>query len=215
MPKDKGKNRRKFTRNIGHKRYRKLFIIAVEGNKTEVEYFQSIDTILGLSRECSIQVKPLASRHASSARKVLETMQKYLKQHPLQETDEAWLVVDKDNNPPEVLESLFRWSCSKQNYGFALSNPKFEYWLLLHFEDVRSRDVGSSRGCSERLKTYLPSYHKGINIRQLNAETIQEAIARAKQRSLPTDNYPYDHVGTTVYRLVEKLFAESITKKIM
>lgn len=28
-----------------------------------------------------------------------------------------------------------KWLKGASNRGFALSNPKFEYWLLLHFED--------------------------------------------------------------------------------
>jgi len=48
---------------------------------------------------------------------------------------EAWLVIDKDDNNDEKLRKVYEWSQSKDNYGLALSNPKFEYWLLLHFEE--------------------------------------------------------------------------------
>jgi hypothetical protein len=76
--------RRKFQRPLGERRYRKLFVIAVEGVKTEPQYF-------------------------------------------------------------------------------ALSNPKFEYWLLLHFND--GTGIASSRDCSDRLKRHLPGYDKGIDAR--------------------------------------------------
>ena len=62
-------------------------------------------------------------------------MQQYLKDEDIKTTDEAWVVVDKDQWGDAQLNSLFRWSQSSTNFGFALSNPKFEYWLLLHFED--------------------------------------------------------------------------------
>ena len=70
-------------------------------------------------------------------------MQQYLKDEDIKTTDEAWVVVDKDQWGDAQLNSLFRWSQSSTNFGFALSNPKFEYWLLLHFED--GNNVSTSR----------------------------------------------------------------------
>jgi hypothetical protein len=77
-------------------------------------------------------------------------MAEYLRQESLKKSDEAWLVVDKDQWSNEQLEQLLRWAQGSDNYGFALSNPKFEYWLLLHFED--GEGISSSRACLERLK---------------------------------------------------------------
>jgi hypothetical protein len=62
-------------------------------------------------------------------------MTKYLKEQRLLKTDEAWLAVDKDIWIDSQLQELHQWPQEAQNHGFALSNPSFEYWLLLHFED--------------------------------------------------------------------------------
>ena len=62
-------------------------------------------------------------------------MTDHLESEGLKPSDEAWLVVDKDQWTDEQLTQLHQWSLQQENYGFALSNPKFEYWLLLHFED--------------------------------------------------------------------------------
>lgn len=61
-------------------------------------------------------------------------MSDHLESEGLKSSDEAWLVVDKDQWTEEQLRQLHQWSLQQANYGFALSNPKFEYWLLLHFE---------------------------------------------------------------------------------
>ena len=61
----------------------------------------------------------------------------YLKSKKLRKGDEAWIVVDKDNWSDHDLAQLFKWALQSDSYGFALSNPKFEFWLLLHFEDVK------------------------------------------------------------------------------
>ncbi len=41
----------------------------------------------------------------------------------------------KDEWTDDQLSQLNEWAQGADNYGFALSNPKFEFWLLLHFED--------------------------------------------------------------------------------
>ncbi|WP_417913536.1 RloB family protein [Candidatus Electronema sp. JM] len=190
----------RFTRAIGQRSYRKLFLIAAEGEKTEQQYFNFFN-----SREATIKVECLKSGHSSSPFHVLKRMKTELKKNELKDSDEAWLVVDKDQWTDEQLSELHTWSQEKENYGFALSNPKFEYWLLLHFED--GKGVQSSAQCSERLKQYLPDYNKGICINKFPKENIADAVRRAQQRDNPRCvNWP-QNVGTTVYRLVERLIS--------
>ena len=55
---------------------------------------------------------------------------------------------------------FYIWCNLKNNRGFALSNPNFEYWLLLHFEN--GDDVATVDECLRRLKIYLPNYDKDI-----------------------------------------------------
>lgn len=119
-------------------------------------------------------------------------------------TVEAWLVVDKDQWTDEQLTELFNWSRKQDNYGFALSNPKFEYWLLLHFED--GNGITCSRDCSERLRRFYPEYNKGIDPRKITMGMVMDAIRRAKQRDNPRClDWPRIIGGTTVYRLVENI----------
>ncbi|HSN24595.1 MAG TPA: RloB family protein [Methylomicrobium sp.] len=189
---------RRFAREIGQRRYRKLFLIAAEGEKTEQQYFNFFN-----SSEATIKVECLKSGHSSSPFHVLKRMKTWLQKNELKDSDEAWLVVDKDRWTDEQLSELHTWSQEKENYALALSNPKFEYWLLLHFED--GKGVQSSAQCSERLKQYLPDYNKGICINKFPKENIAEAVRRAKQRDTPPcADWPRT-TGTTVYRLVEKL----------
>lgn len=192
-------SRRKFQRPLGERRYRKLFVIAVEGIKTEPQYFALFN-----DQKSVIRVNCLRSRNESSPPQVLKRMEDHLRQEELRSSDEAWLVVDKDQWTDEQLAQLNSWAQERDNYGFALSNPKFEYWLLLHFEDGRS--IASPRDCSDRLKRYLPSYDKGIDARKITRERIEDAIHRARQRdNPPCVDWPRALGGTTVYRLVEKI----------
>lgn len=156
-----------------------------------------------------VRVSCLKGKHDSSPLQLLKRMTHHLEREGLKSTDEAWLVVDKDQWTSEQLTQLHQWSLQRKNYGFALSNPKFEYWLLLHFEDGAA--VASSRDCSERLTRWIPEYDKGIDSRKISQVQIENAICRAKKRDHPPcEDWPRTVGQTTVYRLVENILKASI-----
>ena len=134
-------------------------------------------------------------------------MKDHLRQEDLLPSDEAWLVVDKDQWTDEQLNQLHSWSLDKDNYGFALSNPKFEYWLLLHFED--GTGISSPRECSDRLKRHLPDYDKKIDARRFTRDMIKDSIRRAKERDTPPCvDWPRTLGGTTVYKLLQNILRQ-------
>lgn len=189
--------RRQFRRPLGQRRYRKLFLVAVEGSKTEPQYFALLNF-----GQAVVKVECIPGENASSPPHVLARLKARIKENELLKTDEAWLVVDKDDWSEQQLVPLIQWSQEDDRFGFALSNPKFEYWLLLHFEDCT---VSSSSQCLQKLKRHLPDYQKSIDGRKFNEERIENAIERAKQRdSPPCIDWPR-LCGSTVYRLVERI----------
>jgi len=190
--------RRNFTRALGERRYRKIFILSVEGIKTEHLYFARFN-----NENSVVRLKCLKGKHDSSPPHVLARMESYLKEEGLKASDEAWLVVDKDQWTEEQLSLLYQWSLRAANYGFALSNPKFEFWLLLHFED--GNGVSSSNICTQKLERYLPGYDKGIDSRKISDTMVVAAVKRARQRdNPPCVDWPHT-TGTTVYKLVESI----------
>jgi hypothetical protein len=149
-------------------------------------------------------VKCLKGRNDSAPRHVLKRMEDYLRQQDLKDSDEAWLVVDRDLWTEEQLTQLHAWTQRRANYGLALSNPKFEYWLLLHFED--GTGVKSVQNCIDRLKRHLPDFDKDIDARKITRQGIDDAIRRAKLRDNPLcADWPRTIGGTTVYRLIENI----------
>ncbi len=195
--------RRRFQRPVGVRHYRKLIVIATEGSKTEPQYFSLFN-----NQESVIKSYCLKCRHDSAPPNVLKRMKNYLENSGLRSTDEAWLVVDRDHWTEEQLDQLYHWSEQAENYGFALSNPRFEYWLLLHFED--GCGIAGAQECSDRLKRHLPDYKKNIDPRKFMPDTIDAAISRASQRDHPPcADWPRLVGSTTVYRLVRKLLGVS------
>jgi len=168
-------SRRQFNRKIGNRRYKRMVVISTEGILTEREYFNMFNT-----DRTVLHVKVLKGT-ASDPGNVLKRMKKFLKENPLQRKDQAWLVIDKDRWLDSQIQPLFDWSLTNDKYGFSLSNPKFEYWLLLHFEDATG--IRSSRNCSERLERYLPGYDKQIDPAKLYPR-IEDAINGQKEEIL-------------------------------
>lgn len=193
----------RFNRPQGFRPYKKLFIVAVEGDKTEPNYFKLLKRISG--KIADIQVIP--SKKASAPGHVLKNLYKYLKASKinLRNTDELWAAVDADAWSKKQLQALYDWEEQETNKtvvkGVAVSNPKFELWLLLHFED--GHQVYKSN-CDDRLRQRLPNYRKDMSF-YFSEEQCLKAIARAKTKdSPPCSDCPREGV-TTVYRLVERI----------
>ncbi len=154
-----------------------------------------------------VRVKCLRVRGKSSPKDVLKRMKKELNRTSMRLGDEAWLVVDKDKWSDEQLQLLHEWVCEKRGSvvkrGLAVSNPKFELWLLLHFADAVS--VNSSASCDNELNKYLPGYKKNIPKGVFDNEKMDKAVVRAEKLDTPPClGWPH-RTGTTIYRLVKSM----------
>jgi hypothetical protein len=191
--------RRRFTRPLGTRRYKRLFVIATEGNKTEPQYFALLNDEVVL-----VQVQVIKGQHDSAPKHVLNRMEEHLRKQRLLVGDEAWLVIDKDQWTQVQIGALHDWTQLHACRALAVSNPKFEFWLLLHFED--GAGVSTPQDCKQRLKRHLPNYDKGIGHGQISLMQVQDAIARAKRRDQPPcADWPRTAGVSTVYKLVENI----------
>lgn len=185
----------RFIRPYGGRRYERLFLLAVEGSVTEPGYFDLFDGEV-------IRVDCLYANGESAPPLVLKRMEKTIDHVSMRPGDEAWLVVDKDQWTDGQLNELHAWTQEPHTVkrGLAVSNPKFELWLLLHFED----GVGQ-QSCSTRLKAHVPGYDKAISGADFTEERMRDAVRRAMERDTPPCRDWPRTTGTTVYRLVDSL----------
>jgi len=196
-----GTKRRSFERPSGYRRYRRLFVIAVEGERTENDYFNFFN-----DSETLVKVECSPGKRGTSPPQVLDRLNLRLAKYGygLMEDDEAWVVVDRDYWTDDQLQVVHSWATSEPRRGLALSNPKFEYWLLLHFED--GCDIKSVRDCDDHLRRHLPTYDKRFDVRKITHESVRDAVKRAKQRDKPACvDWPRNLGCTTVYRLVDRI----------
>jgi hypothetical protein len=190
----------RFRRKLGERRYKRMFVIVAEGTVTEQEYFALFND------ESIVHIKCLRHRHNLPPKDALKQAHDYIREQHIRKRDEVWVVVDRDSWLEKHLSELHAWSQTSENYGFALSNPKFEYWLLLHFEDATG--ISSGDDCNTRLHKYLPKYNKHINTSDFTRDRIKEAAKRARKRDTPACTDWPRSTGTTLYRLVEKILQE-------
>jgi len=190
--------RRRFIRSTGTRRIRKLILIATEGRVTEPQYFM----ILNRMNAEPVAVKCINSKK-STPNHVLQRMEHVLLSDRLKRDDEAWIVVDKDDWTDVMLQNLAKWSAQKPNYHLAVSNPMFEYWLLLHFED--GNGIRTANECNERLCRYLTQYRKHVKASDISRDQVEAAIHRAEIKDRPQNADWSRNVGTTVYKLAKSI----------
>jgi len=202
-------------KNTGTKNYDKQYFIATEGNKTEPRYFEYLKSKLIKPTKIQILiVKGGASE--SSPDRVLEHAKteilKAKKENRFFAQDEVWIVCDKDDWSSDKLDLITRWcreKSKKEQRHFALSNPCFELWYLLHFERGDGL-LDTPHDCLNRLKKYHPEYSKSECPKFTLAQT-KAAIDRAKIKDnntcLSEDAWPKTPGHTTVWRLVEQFLS--------
>jgi hypothetical protein len=193
------RRRRTFARPLGERRYKTLFLVAVEGSRTEPEYFDALNV-----SDSSTRVVCLPSTTASDPGDVLKRMKKHIDANAPRTGDEAWLVIDRDHWTEAQIEALYAWSRKDGDRHVAPSNPSFELWLLLHFED--GAGAHDARTCVTRLRRHLPHYDKGVIASAFPKARILEAVTRARKRDAPPcADWPRSAPATTVYRLVARI----------
>lgn len=108
---------------------------------------------------------------------------------------------DCQNHPRWLLERV-ECVCVERGFGFYLSNPCFELWLLFHFEDIISsrsneekasllRNKRKSNGTpAERFLAQVAGHHKSIDRQKFEDDyrgRIHTAIDNASQ--FPQDTF--------------------------
>jgi hypothetical protein len=116
--------------------------------------------------------------------------------------DRVWCVADVDDFTPEQIRQAIERASGVAEISLALSNPCFELWALLHFEDCRR--FFTKEQARKRLKKHLPTYEKHLPFDQL-APRFSQAFERAQALALGSGSEGQHNPSTGVHRLVESL----------
>lgn len=199
------KNSRRFKRSVETREYRKVFNVFMEGRKTEPLYFEI------LKRQCdhvSILLHPSTTK--TDPNQILIRAKRHIKKNGLDKNEEAWIVVDVDNRNKSEFDALFVWRDENKQHGLGISNPSFEYWLLLHFDHGDS--IKNITDCISRLRQHIPNFKKNnLGISRIDYKTLDVSIKNAKRKDEHCEDWHVDNYST-VYLLIKKILSEEKRK---
>lgn len=203
-----------FKRKTGY-RDAKLIVIATEGIKTEVIYFEDLKEKYKNLKVHTEVIKKKDTK--SSPEYILDSLIEFKNTYKLNVNDELWLVIDFDKWGTKKISSIST-SCRQKRIHLALSNPCFELWLLLHFIDVSSmivdeknkiknnKKINRSRNfISNLILKYAGEYNKSNIKSELFFPTIYKAINRAEKLDINQSEPWPTELGTRVYLLVKSI----------
>ncbi len=224
MPRE---TRLSFTREGFSRDVHTLFVIAAEGSETEMQYFEELKAS-NLYNRLQIYIEPLKRRGTlSSPTSVLAAIKEFKKDFNIRKGDELWALIDRDKQSWEIAEiDSVAQQCHQGKIGFAMSNPSFEIWLLLHLLDIEGVEpdekaliLANARISPKSKRKYIDKLlsnllEDGYKKNDIKAKrfipSITVAISRAEKLDKnPQQRWPND-IGTHVYRLISKILATKV-----
>lgn len=194
------RRRRQFGRDL-----RTRILVVCEGSVTEAEYLKSfrhhfrnslvrveVDSHGGAPK---ILVKRAAKRKEQSEAQAQKRDDDFLL------FDEVWCVFDVDEHA-HLAEA--RHQATASGIDLAVSNPCFELWALLHFQEQNAHLPTAEARI--RLKRYVPDYGKALPFDRLQTG-YEAAVSRAQDldRRCEADGEPGRNPSTGVYRLTQSI----------
>ncbi len=175
---------------------RRTVLIVIGADRTETAYLKGLRDHFRLA---TVTMK-IVEKPGAPDQLVEHTRDAY----PLDDFDEVWCVTDVDHFEREggkVTAALA--VAAKAGIDVAVSNPCFEFWLLLHHEDCAAH-CANCDAVERKLKKFLPAYDKArLRFRDF-ADGLDQAITRAKAID-PTGAEHTRNPSTGVWRLVSVL----------
>lgn len=163
------------------------------GKRTEPEYFKGLVQHV---RNPSVTVKVKSG--ISDPAGLVEQAKARL---GADDFDQVWCVVDVDEFD---IDRAVEGSGSVAGVRLAVSNPCFDLWLLLHFQE-QTAYVATCGKLGERLRRRVANYEKAVEFRRF-APGVARAVAGAKRLGDTETDFPNPSTG--VWRLVELISSE-------
>jgi len=219
----------KYKKKQGFRELKKGIIIITEGKTTEPQYFNIFNNDIENKEFISIKILPPEDENNDGVLKdsFKARMQKCLdvlkNDDDFEYGDEICIVIDTDKcikgTHQKNLKEIIKFA--KDNKCLlAISNPCFEIWLYLHFDNftkeekdyfktLKNRYTEKNKYIIKLLKKKNIGFKKNnIKVELFNDKNIQDALERSKKLDSKKNNYPTnsdDCPQTQVYKIVEKI----------
>jgi hypothetical protein len=188
---------------------RAVILIVCEGRKTEPKYFNGLCKKLRLT---TVEVEIVGDSKGSAPISVVDDALDRRNERRTAsggsvsrpEYDSVWCVFDVESpgNNPSFAQAVVK--AENNALKLAISNPCFEFWILLHFLDT-SRSFHDCKEVISEVKRHISGYEKGKDCFELLDSRTGNAIRLARKQLLlkPADKWP--NPCTFAHELVEEL----------
>lgn len=137
--------------------------------------------------------------------------------------DQICLIVDRDkesflSTPENNQYKYVLDKCREMGFRFCVTNPCFEFWLLLHFDEVFGLDkeklldnpkvTAKRRYAENELRKIYPGYDKSSYQAEILVKDVDKAIENEKKFCEDIEELEYS-VGSNIGKLIEHMKKES------
>lgn len=195
--------------SVATKNVKKRVKVVAEGSKTEPQYLALIQSrCLAALVEVEVVDEP-ATDPRSLVQRAVHVQDDSRKESrrtkdPNALVDEVWCIFDVDQHP------YLREACQQardNGVGLAVSNPSFELWLLLHFQDQTA--FLSRSDAKRKLTSHISGYDKTLRSLDPLLDRFDSARNRAealdRKHSGDGTAFPDDNPSSGVWRLIESI----------
>lgn len=201
----------------------KLIIISCEGSNTEPAYFNTIKEKLAENIDILLEIEIIPKNSGPSEPKdIVCNLDEFIKDKYdyKSDNDEMWVVWDRETINSGRKENILKIlpECKEKNYNIAMTNPLFEFWLLLHVADIKSynkeilnnnnwvNESKTRRFIDKELSNILKN---GYNKKNFNTDIVtKENITKALEQEKEFENSLEDIIqdlGSNIGELINKI----------
>ena len=199
-------------RRSGFRTPKRTFVVFCEGKRTEPEYISALKQEPAVREIAAVDIRLNKETAGSVPMTLVQAASDYRQRANEEEgeVDEIWCIFDVEwpRNHPDLPKAIAL--ASKANVNLAISNPCFELWLALHFQDQTAwlsnddarrlrRDHDASRGKGLDGALYMPLRRAAVD----RARSL-EVIHRDNHTSFPGDN-----PSSGMYRFIDAVESKS------
>ena len=178
------------------------------------------DRVDNVETSCKILIEDL--REEYEVVNIVEDISEIIKDSGLtyeEGFDQICLIVDRDKDsfistPENNQYKYVLDKCNEMGFQFCVTNPCFEFWLLLHFDEVfeldeekllnNSKVTAKRRYAENELRKIWPGYNKSSYHSEKLVENIDKAIENEKKFCEDIEKLE-NSVGSNIGRLVQKM----------
>lgn len=208
MARRQPKRRNDLKRRTGTRRPKRTFLVLCEGTVTEPEYITALRQLQEVHRVARVDIQVDKARSGNVPLPLVDAAieARQQKRERGDEIDEVWCLFDVEAPQPHPNLSQALAKANKNGIHTAVSNPCFELWLLLHFDEHKAwlstedavqlrRKRDGSTGKEVDGESYMPLRNTAIE----NARNLRDHHSDNNTSPLK------DNPSSGVHRLLEAI----------